>query len=50
MTCFSLGIFFGFRGADLGSEGIGVSIFGVGLLLTGLGLKAIHHLRELSGD
>jgi len=50
MTCFSLGLLFGLAGASGEGEGTGASIFGVGLLLTGLGLKAIHHLRERSGD
>jgi hypothetical protein len=51
MTCFSLGGVFGADGAMMSEgEGPAGAIFGVGLLLTGLGLKAIHHLRERSGD
>lgn len=50
MTCFSLGGAFGVLGAANEGEGTAGAIFGVGLLLTGLGLKAIHHLRERSGD
>ena len=53
MTCFAGGAVFGFIGAASSGEsgvGIGAAIFGSGLLLTGVGLKAIHHLRERSGD
>ena len=50
MTCLAGGALFGLAGAGTGSEGAAAAIFGAGLLLTGVGLKAIHHLRERSGD
>jgi len=52
MLCFSFGPFFGLFGASTSQDGNGTgsAIFGAGLILAGVGLKAIHHWRQRSDD